>query len=81
MRYFLSTMAPPTATQLFYNEVDILFAIDSINRKQIKSERRAVLIYIVPWSTLRDRRAGILLWCDCEANSKKLTKLEEEAII
>ena len=73
-------MAPPTTTQSPYNEADILLAIDSINREQIKSERRAVSTYIVPQSTLRDRRARVLLQRDCEANLKKLTKLEEEVI-
>ena len=73
-------MAPPPTTQSPYNKADILLAIDSINHKQINSERRAVSIYIVPQSTLRDRRAGILSRCDCEANLKKLTKLEEETI-
>ena len=73
-------MAPPTTTQSPYNKADILLAIDSINREQIKSERRAVSTYIVPRSTLRDQRAGVPSRRDCEANSKKLTKLEEEAI-
>jgi len=80
IRHLLSTMAPPTTTQLPYKEADILPAIDFINRKQIKSERRAVSTYMVPRSTLRDRRAGTISQRDCEANSKKLTKLEEEAI-
>ena len=36
---------------------------------------------MVPRTTLRRRRAGKLARRDCEANLKKLTKVEEEAIV
>ena len=37
--------------------------------------------FVVPQTTLRRRRAGKLARRDCEANLKKLTKVEEEAIV
>ncbi|USP74643.1 hypothetical protein yc1106_01917 [Curvularia clavata] len=39
------------------------------------------LVYNVAETTLRRRRAGKLARRDCQPNSKKLTKLEEEVII
>ena len=74
-------MAPRSDVQSLYNEADLLLAISAINQKQIQSERRAASTYNVPRSTLQTRRAGVTSRRDCEPNSKKLTKLEEEAII
>jgi len=74
-------MAPRSDVQSLYNEADLLLAISTINQKQIQSERRAASTYNVPRSTLQTRRAGVTSRRDCEPNSKKLTKLEEEAII
>ena len=37
--------------------------------------------FVVPRTTLRRRRAGKLARRNCEANLKKLTKVEEEAIV
>jgi len=42
---------------------------------------RAAETFGVPESTLRSRRAGVPPRRDCEANSRKLTKLEEEVIV
>ena len=81
MRHLLTTMAQPSTTQLPYNEGDILLAISSIDAAQIPSARRAAAIFNVPEATLRDRRAGKPARRDCEPNSKKLTKLEEEVIV
>ena len=64
-----------------YNEADIYLAISAINQKQIQSVSRAVQTYNVPRTTLRDRRAGKPARRDCQPNSKKLTKLEEEVIV
>jgi hypothetical protein len=64
-----------------YTEADILLAISDISSRRVKSVKRAAEIYNVPRSTLQTRRAGIPLRADCEPNSKKMNKLEEEAIV
>ena len=74
-------MAPPNLTQLPHKEADIYLAILAINKNQTQSERRAATTYCVPKTTLRRRRAGIAARRDCQPNSKRLTKLEEEVII
>ncbi len=45
------------------------------------STRHASIAFNVPRTTLRDRRAGKLSRRDCEPNSKKLKKTEEEALV
>ena len=67
--------------QMASNNADIQFAIDSLQAKQIQSENHAALVYNVPRMTLHDRRAGKPARRDCQPNSKKLTKLEEEVIV
>ena len=74
-------MAPRHAIQLLSNELDIQLAIQSLDSHQIQTGRRAASIFNVPESTLRDRRAGKRARRDCQPNSKKLTKLEEEVIV
>jgi hypothetical protein len=64
-----------------YNEGDIYLAISDINSNQIQSVKRAAEIYNVPRTTIQDRRAGRRARRDCELNSKRLTKLEEEVIL
>jgi hypothetical protein len=73
-------MSQPNLTQSPYKEADIYLAIQAINQNQIQTVREAVRAYSVPRSTLRDRRAGKPARRDCQPNSKKLTKLEEEVI-
>ena len=63
------------------HESDIQLAILAINQDQIKSQRDAAKVYEVSRTTLQRRRAGILTRRDCQPNSKKLTKLEEEVIV
>jgi len=46
-----------------------------------KSTNHASKAFAVPRTTLIQRRAGKLARRDCEANLKKLTKVEEEAIV
>ena len=75
------TMAQRRATLLASNEADIQLAISSINSHQIQSNRRAAAIYSVSERTIRRRRAGVTARRDCQPNSKKLTKLEEEVIV
>jgi hypothetical protein len=67
--------------QSIQSEGRICLAISAINKNQFQSERRAIATYNVPRSTLKDRRAGTTARRDCEANSKKLTKLEESVIV
>ncbi|KAF4300733.1 hypothetical protein GTA08_BOTSDO06775 [Botryosphaeria dothidea] len=74
-------MAQPTTTRSTYNEADIFLAISAIDKKQIRSVKRAASTFNIPRTTLRDRRAGVASRRDYEPNSKKLTKPEEEAII
>jgi hypothetical protein len=74
-------MAPRTVTQLSSNEADIQLAISSINAQQIQGNRPAAAVYNVAETTLRRRRAGKPAQRDCQPNSKKLTKLEEEVIV
>ena len=66
--------------QSSYQEGRIALAISTIKRNQFHSVRRAATTYDVSRATLQRRRGGTLSQRDCEANSKKLTKLEEEAI-
>ena len=63
------------------NETDIQLAISSLHTHQIQSNRRAAVIFNVTRSTLQNRRNGKPARRDCQPNSKKLTKLEEEVIV
>ena len=64
-----------------YSELDLQLALFDIQSQRVQSQRRAAAIYNVPQRTLSDRRAGKRPRRDCEANSKRLNKLEEEAIV
>jgi len=64
-----------------YTEANLQLAIASISSNQIPSVRRSAAIFNTPEATLRDRRAGRRCRADCEANSKRLTKVEEEVIV
>jgi hypothetical protein len=64
-----------------YNEGDVQLAISDIQSNQIKSLRRAEAIHSVPRRTIQRRRDGKRPQRDCEPKSKRLTKLEEEAIV
>ncbi|KAF7571217.1 hypothetical protein PtrM4_112190 [Pyrenophora tritici-repentis] len=74
-------MTQQRTSQTLYSELDLQIALFDIQSKRVKSQRRAASIYNVPRTTLQDRRAGKRSRRDCEANSKRLTKLEEEAIV
>ena len=74
-------MSQQRNVQKTYTEGEIHIAISDIASKQIQSVRRAAAVYRVPRSTLQDRRAGTRPRRDCELNTKRLTKLEEEAIV
>ena len=74
-------MAQHQQAPLRSNEANIQLTISSLNRSQIKTVRAAAQTFSVPHTTLRDRRAGRPARHDCQPNSKKLTQLEEEAIV
>jgi hypothetical protein len=74
-------MSQPHRIQRSYTEGNLQLAILDLNSQQIQSSKRAATTYNVPRRTLIDRRAGRRSRRDCEPNSKRLTKLEEEVII
>jgi hypothetical protein len=65
--------------QRTYTKDDIQIALSAIG--QGVSARHAASSYDVPLSTLAARRAGIRPRHACEPNSKKLSELEEDAIV
>ena len=64
-----------------YTEADVYLALSDIQKREVQSLRRAEAIYKVPRRTLQRRRDKTRARRDCEPNSKRLTKLEEEAIL
>lgn len=68
-------------TQRPYIEADVQLAIFDLQREQIKSVRLAEKVYKVPQTTIRRRRDGTHPRRDCEPNSKRFTKLEEDVIV
>ena len=74
-------MSQQQNTQPVYTEADVQLAISDIKSQHIQSQRRAAAIYNIPRRTLQRRDAGCRNRRDCEANSKRLNKLEEEAIV
>jgi hypothetical protein len=74
-------MSQQRNAQLGYTEEDIILASSNITSNQALSVKRAASIYNVPRTTVRRRCAGQRSRRDCEPNSKRLTKLEEEVIV
>src|SRR3954453_7657605 len=74
-------MLPQHRARRTYTEGDVYITISNITSKQIQSERRAVVVYNVPRTTVQRRRARTRSRRDCELKSKRLTKLEEEVIV
>jgi hypothetical protein len=74
-------MPPPQQALLRSSENDVQLTIESLDRRQIETERAAARTFNVPRMTLRDRRASKPARHDCQPNSKKLTQLEEEVIV
>lgn len=74
-------MAQPPPFQKRCKEADILLAISAIESKRVRSTNIAAAVYNVPKTSLQRRRDGIQSRCNCQANSKKLTALEEEVIV
>jgi hypothetical protein len=73
-------MAQPPHTQIACKEADISLAISAIVQDNLLSVKCAASIFDCPRTTVQRRRAGIAARRDCEPNSKKLSKLEEEVI-
>ena len=67
--------------QLTYTEGTLQLAIQATIEDRDESERRVITAFSVPRSTLRDRRQGALPQRNRKPNLKKLSKLEEEALI
>jgi hypothetical protein len=63
------------------NEADIQLAIHAIKSNQIQGSKPAARVFNIPETTLRYRRAGRRARRDCTPNSKKLTMVEEEAVV
>jgi hypothetical protein len=63
------------------NKTDILLAISAIHTLQIPAVSRAAVTYNVVKSTLQNQHTRKLVQCNCQPNSKKLIKLEEEVIV
>jgi hypothetical protein len=74
-------MSQQRNVQPAYTERDIILAVSDIKLNQNLSVKRAAAIYNVPRTTVRRRRAGQRSRRECEPNSKRLTKLEEEVIV
>jgi hypothetical protein len=74
-------MSQQQQAQRPYTEGDVQIAIFDVQSKQIRSLRRAEAVYNVPERTIRQQRDGTRCRSDCEPKSKRLIKLEEEAII
>jgi hypothetical protein len=64
-----------------YTEGDVYLAVQDLQNKQVKSLRRAEELYSVPQRTIQQQRDRKRPRRNCEPNSKRLTKLEEEAIV
>ena len=73
-------MPPPNISPHVSREANIHLAVSALKKNQIQTERRAAATFNVSRATLHRRRAGRPARRDCQPNSKKLTKLEEEVI-
>lgn len=62
-------------------EARLTLAIQALEKDAFLSERRAAAIYNVPRTSLQKRRAGSTPKRDYTPVARKLTKLEEEAIV
>ena len=74
-------MTLPTYTQSASQEARIQLAIQALDRNQIYGIRHTASLNDVPWTTLRDRRAGLAYRRDTIPNSIKLTANKEQVVI
>ena len=63
------------------NEARVILALEAIRNDKKLSVRAAAKLYNVYHTTILRRRAGRRARRDTSLNSRKLTKLEEEAIV
>jgi hypothetical protein len=64
-----------------YTKSTLQLAIQATIKDHNKSERRIVTAFSMPRTTVCWQRQGALSWRNHKPNSKKLTKLEEEALV
>jgi len=74
-------MSQSRRSQITFNQSDFQLALFDINSQRVRSVKRATEVYNIPRITLSHRRAGRRSRRDCEANLKRLNKLEEEAVV
>ena len=74
-------MPPPKVSQSLNNERSVILALSAIKNNSVQSTRHAADAYSVSRTTVGYRRAGRPARRDCQPNSKRLTKLEEEVIV
>lgn len=64
-----------------YQESQMILVLNALRTNPKLKLRHVARIYYVPWTTLRDRYHGISSRHDIQANSRKLTDLEESVIV
>ena len=74
-------MAKQHNAELIQEEGWKVLALQAIESKSIYGLRNAARSFNVKFTTLRNRYTRVALRRDCEANSKKLTRLEEDTVI
>jgi hypothetical protein len=74
-------MSSQRNVQLSYTESTLQLAIQATIEDRDKSKRRVIAAFSVPRTTVRRRRQGAFSQRDRKPNSKKLNKLEEEALV
>ncbi|KAH7563608.1 hypothetical protein BM1_00655 [Bipolaris maydis] len=83
--YSLITQSGQVLAKGYYNrKVAIFYTTSDIHQNDqihVQSNKHAAALYNIAETTLRRRRAGRPARRDCQPNSKKLTKLEEEVIV
>ncbi|EKG09080.1 Helix-turn-helix Psq [Macrophomina phaseolina MS6] len=79
--YLQHQIPPPRKMESTRYEARINLALEALQENRNLSVRAAAKIYNVQRSTLQNRRVGKLARRDIPANSRKLTDLEEKAVI
>lgn len=74
-------MPPQRNAQSTWNEGTLYLVIQATKATMFDSTKHASRAFQVPGTTLRERRSGKRARRECEPNSKKLMKTEEEAIV
>ncbi len=74
-------MATPNRAKLIQEEGRIILALEALRSQSIHGIQNAARCFNVKYSTLRSRHAGIQSQRDCQPNSQKLTRLEEQTMV